>query len=129
MCLDTNGFRDGKNDGPVQDELLEVPNEADVVWKYDMFGKLGVRPHNVANCSVTCADKVLLVATSNGVGEDHISIPNPDAPSFIALDRATGKLLWQDNSPGKNILHGQWSSPAFAVLGGVPQAIFAGGDG
>ena len=30
---------------------------------------------------------------------------------------------------GGNILDGQWSSPAFAVLGGVPQAIFPGGDG
>jgi outer membrane protein assembly factor BamB len=28
-----------------------------------------------------------------------------------------------------NILHGQWSSPAYGVLGGVPQAIFGGGDG
>ncbi len=28
-----------------------------------------------------------------------------------------------------NILHGQWSSPTYAVLGGVPQVMFAGGDG
>ncbi len=26
-------------------------------------------------------------------------------------------------------MHGQWSSPAYAVLGGVPQVIFGGGDG
>ena len=38
------------------------------------------------------------------------------------IDRIGGKLVWADNSPGGNILHGQWSSPAFAVLGGVPQA-------
>jgi outer membrane protein assembly factor BamB len=37
--------------------------------------------------------------------------------------------LWTDNSPGKNILHGQWGSPAVGVLGGVPQVIFPGGDG
>jgi len=37
--------------------------------------------------------------------------------------------LWTDKSPGLNILHGQWSSPAYAVLGGVPQVIFGGGDG
>ena len=59
----------------------------------------------------------------------HINLPAPDAPSFIAMDKNTGKVLWTDNSPGTNILHGQWSSPAYAVLGGQPQVIFAGGDG
>ncbi|MEX1094435.1 MAG: PQQ-binding-like beta-propeller repeat protein, partial [Planctomycetales bacterium] len=58
-----------------------------------------------------------------------VRIPAPHAPSFIALDRRTGDLLWSDNSPGHYILHGQWSSPAFGVLGGAPQAIFASGDG
>jgi outer membrane protein assembly factor BamB len=38
-------------------------------------------------------------------------------------------VLWTDASPGLNILHGQWSSPTFGVLGGQPQVIFAGGDG
>src|SRR5262249_53921915 len=41
----------------------------------------------------------------------------------------SGKVIWSDNSPGKNILHGQWSSPAYGVLGGVPQVIFGAGDG
>jgi len=45
------------------------------------------------------------------------------------MDKRTGKVYWTDNSPGENILHGQWSSPAAGVLGGVPQVIFAGGDG
>ncbi len=67
--------------------------------------------------------------TSNGVDEAHINLPSPNAPSFIAIDKNTGKVLWTDNSPGPNVLHGQWSSPAFAVIGGVPQVIFAGGDG
>jgi outer membrane protein assembly factor BamB len=41
----------------------------------------------------------------------------------------TGELLWTDKSPGRNILHGQWSSPAAGQLGGVNQVIFGGGDG
>ena len=41
----------------------------------------------------------------------------------------SGKVLWADNTPGENVLHGQWSSPAYAVLGGVPQVIFGAGDG
>jgi len=72
---------------------------------------------------------ILFVNTSNGLDESHINLPRPDAPSFIALEKNTGELLWSDKSPGKNILHGQWSSPTVGILGGVPQVIFAGGDG
>ena len=129
VCLDTDGFRDGNNDGPFKGEPQEGEQEADIIWKYDIMGRLGVVPHNLSNCSVTCAGDVLLVNTANGVDQSHQIIPAPDAPSFIALDRDTGQLLWKDASPGKNILHGQWSSPAYGVIDGVPQAIFAGGDG
>ncbi len=37
--------------------------------------------------------------------------------------------MWQDNSPGEGILHGQWSSPALGLVDGVQQVFFAGGDG
>src|SRR4051812_47333532 len=47
----------------------------------------------------------------------------------MAMDKHTGKVLWTDNSPGKNIMHGQWSCPAVAVFDGVPQVLFPGGDG
>jgi outer membrane protein assembly factor BamB len=129
ICLDTEGFRDEENDGPFQAEEATEEIEADVVWQLDMMKELRVSQHNMCNCSVTSAGDVLLVTTSNGVDRSHERIPAPEAPSFLALDKTTGKLLWTDNSPGANILHGQWSSPAFAVLGGVQQAIFAGGDG
>jgi outer membrane protein assembly factor BamB len=103
--------------------------EADTVWKLDMMGELKVQQHNMCSCSVTSFGDILYVCTSNGVDESDAEVPAPEAPSFLALDKQTGKLLWSDNSPGANILHGQWSSPAAGVLGGVPQAIFAGGDG
>jgi outer membrane protein assembly factor BamB len=93
-----------------------------------MMRELGVVQRYMANCSITAAGNLLLVSTSNGRDVDN-KVPAPQAPSFIALNKQTGKLIWADNSPGENILDGQWSSPAFAVLGGVPQAIFAGGDG
>ena len=51
VALDTEGFADGKNDGPFQDERLKGPADADVVWKLDMMKELGVRPHNMANSS------------------------------------------------------------------------------
>lgn len=104
-------------------------HEADVVWSLDMMNELGVRQHNMATCAPTIWGDTLFVITSNGVDEAHLNVPAPDAPSFIALDKHTGEVLWTDNSPGKNILHGQWSCPAAAVLGGVPQVIFPGGDG
>ena len=45
------------------------------------------------------------------------------------MNKNTGKVIWTDSSPGANVLHGQWSSPAYAVLDGVPQVIFGAGDG
>jgi len=107
----------------------EDKQESDVVWVYDMMKELGISQHNMCSCSVTAAGNILFVNTSNGVDESHILLPSPTAPSFIAMDKHSGKVLWTDSSPGINILHGQWSSPAYDVLGGVPQVIFAGGDG
>ncbi|TWT47407.1 outer membrane protein assembly factor BamB family protein [Botrimarina hoheduenensis] len=133
-CLDTEGFYDDENDGPVKDETHTVAREADVIWIFDMMRELGVSQHNMCSCSVTAIGDILLVNTSNGLDESHINLPSPDAPSFIALHKKTGKLLWSDKSPGENILHGQWSSPACGELPGadgapVMQAIFGGGDG
>jgi len=128
VCLDTAGFRDGKNDGPVTDEPSHDAAEADVVWRFDMMKELGTRQRYMSCCSVTAAGDLLLAGTSNGTDQDD-RVTFPQAASFIALNKHTGALVWADNSPGGNILEGQWSSPAYGVLGGVPQAIFAGGDG
>lgn len=105
-------------------------HEADVIWVYNMMGPdMGISQHNMCSCSVTSYGDLLFVNTSNGLDESHINLPAPEAPSFICMDKNTGEVLWTDASPGRNILHGQWSSPTVAVLGGVPQALFAGGDG
>ncbi|MBD3676142.1 MAG: PQQ-binding-like beta-propeller repeat protein [Planctomycetaceae bacterium] len=128
-CLDTKGFYDGKNDGPYKAEPNENTDEADVIWLYDMMGEQGVSQHNMCSCSVTCQGDILFVNTSNGLDASHINLPAPNAPSFMAMNRDTGEVLWTDKSPGTNILHGQWSSPTFAEIAGVPQVIFGGGDG
>lgn len=128
-CLDTEGFLDGENDGPFKEEPNQNKDEADVVWKLDMMGKLGASPHNASSCSVTALGDTLFVCTSNGVDEAHKVIAQPRAPSFVAMNKNSGEILWSDNSPGSNIMHGQWSSPACGTLGGVDQVIFAGGDG
>jgi len=128
-CLDANGFFDGENDGPYRDEPNRNRDEADVVWIFDMMKQLGSVQHNMASCSVTALGDLVFAGTSNGVDESHESMPAPDAPSFIALDKKTGKLVWTDNSPGANVLHGQWASPACAVTDEAPQVIFPAGDG
>lgn len=129
-CLDTEGFRDGEDDGLVQPpEIVANPKEADVIWVYDMMTELGVSQRNMSASSVTVLGDLLFVNSGNGTGESGEELPAPDAPSFLCLDKNSGDLVWADNSPGKNILHGQWSSPAVGVIDGVAQAIFAGGDG
>jgi outer membrane protein assembly factor BamB len=111
------------------EEKETAETEADVIWLVDMMKDLGVSQHNMCSCSVTVVGNVLFVITGNGVDESHITIPEERAPSFICLDKNSGKLLWRDNSPGANVLHGQWSSPAYGELGGVAQVIMGGGDG
>ncbi len=108
---------------------IDDKDEADVIWRLNMMLDLGVSQHNMCSCSVTAAGDTLFVNTSNGVDEGHVNLPAPAAPSFVALDKNTGKVLWSDNTPGENVLHGQWSSPAYANLGGVNQVIFGAGDG
>lgn len=127
-CLDTEGFHDGENNGPFKSEDNENKDEADVIWSLDMMKELGISQHNMCSCSITATGDILWVCTSNGVDEGHINLPAPQAPSFIAVNKNTGKVIWTDDSPGLNILHGQWSSPAYGVLGGKPQVMFAGGD-
>ncbi|WP_218933246.1 outer membrane protein assembly factor BamB family protein [Roseimaritima multifibrata] len=105
-------------------------DEADVIWVLDMMAApLGVSQHNMAACSVTTYGDLLFVNTSNGIDETHINLPAPSAPSFICVDKNTGEVLWTNGLPGQNILHGQWSSPSVAEINGVPQVLFAGGDG
>lgn len=127
VCLDTNGFADG-NQG-ITTEEFQTPTDADFIWELDMMKDLGVFPHNMAACSPLLVGDILFVVTANGVDEGHINIPAPEAPSFIAIDKTTGKLLWKRNDPGRNIMHGQWANAAYAVIGGKPQVIFPGGDG
>lgn len=129
VCLDTQGFLDGENDGKFKDEDSEEKNEADVIWKFDMMKELKVSPHNVSLCSPTAVGDMILVNTGAGVTSDHVKLGSPEAPSFLALNRKTGKVVWTSDLPSKNVMHGQWSSPSYGIIDGVPQAIFAGGDG
>jgi outer membrane protein assembly factor BamB len=127
VCATTEGL--GKGNEGEQDEKYKGPQKADFVWRYDMMKELNVFPHNLSACSPLLVGDVLFVVTANGVDENHINIPAPEAPSFIALNKKTGQLLWKSSDPGRRIMHGQWSNPVYAEIAGKPQVIFPGGDG
>jgi outer membrane protein assembly factor BamB len=129
LCLDIQGFRDKENDGPVTDEKFVGQADADVIWGFDMLEEVGSYPHNLSNSSPVVFGELIYVSTSNGQDESHVNIPSPRAPSIIALNKNTGKLVWEDNSVENRILHGQWSTPAVGRLGGVLQVVSAQGDG
>jgi hypothetical protein len=129
MAVDVNGFRDGKNDGLVKDEKNTKETDVDIIWRYDMMDELGVLQHNMANASPVIYGDLIFVNTSNGQDESHVNIPSPKAPAIIAVNKKTGKLVWEDNSVGEKILHGQWSSPSVGKVGETVQVAVGQGDG
>src|SRR5262245_30088208 len=44
-CIDTEGFYDGENDGPYQEEKFTSTDEADVIWDFDMMKEMGISQH------------------------------------------------------------------------------------
>ncbi len=140
VCLDLDGQANG-NEGPFEDEAQYVagpgkpkakigPKDADIIWRYDMMDELGVFPHNASNCSVLMLGDTLYVCTSNGQDWTHSNVPSPNAPSLIAVDKRTGKLLGEDDARiGTRLFHGMWSSPSAGQVNGKWQVYFGGGDG
>jgi outer membrane protein assembly factor BamB len=128
IAADLKGFSDGNN-GPYKEEKFTGPKDADYLWKFDMMEEVGSSPHNMSNSSPVSFGDLIYVSTSNGQDESHVNVPSPKAPAIIALDKKTGKLVWEDNSVGDRILHGQWSSAAVGSIGGVDQVVIGQGDG
>jgi outer membrane protein assembly factor BamB len=114
VCLDTHGDGNGG---------------AKVLWKFDMMEEVGSQPHNMSNSSPVTYGDLIFISTANGQDESHVHIPSPRAPSIIAVSKTTHKLVWEDNSVGEKILHGQWASPTVARIGDVVQVIHPQGDG
>jgi outer membrane protein assembly factor BamB len=127
MCLNAAGLTGNANEG-LQDEQYAGPEKADVVWRTDLMEELGVFPHNLATSSPLVYENLVLLVTGNGVDAAHLNLPAPTAPSFTALEKATGAIVW-DFTVQDRVLHGQWSSPALGIINGKPLAVFPGGDG
>jgi outer membrane protein assembly factor BamB len=129
VALDTEGFLDKENDGPFTTETDKTEIDADFIWTYDLMEELDVFPHNLAATSPLIVGDLLFTISGNGVDEGHVNIPSPQAPSFLAINKNTGKLVWENGAPGDEILHGQWSNPTYGVVNGKPQVYFPGGNG
>ena len=121
------------------DRVFYVSNRGELVcravedgrelWSIDMRATLGVAPNQASSSSPLVVDGRVFVVTGHAADHKTGKVKNPAAPSFLAAEAATGKILWQDSSPGARILTGQWGSPGYGVVGGVAQVAFPGGDG
>lgn len=127
VCADVNGLANG-NQG-IQTEKYKNPTDADIIWEYDLIKNQDVFPHNMSAGSPLVVGDLIYSVTANGVDENHINLPSPLAPSFIAINKKDGTLAWKSNIPGKNIMHGQWSNPVYGEFDGVKTIVFPGGDG
>jgi outer membrane protein assembly factor BamB len=104
-----------------------------ILWSLDMIKTLGVHPGGrtggFPNGSPLLLGELVVVGTSHGIDLETGHVKNAQAPSLIAVNKTSGKLVWQDASGGNDILDGQWSSPAAAKIDGRWQVIHGFGDG
>jgi outer membrane protein assembly factor BamB len=112
-------------------QVVCASTEGKVLWTRDLMKDYKVYPHYVAFGSPLVAGDLVYVVTGNGRGggESDRPVPEPKAPSFVAVNKNDGAVVWQDNSPGESIMEGTWASPAYAQVNGRVQVIFPGGDG
>ena len=81
MAVDLDGFRDGKNDGPVKDEKLTREVDVDILWRYDMMEELGVMQHNMANSSPVVVREPDLRQHLERPGREPRQRPRPESPA------------------------------------------------
>jgi outer membrane protein assembly factor BamB len=118
-------------------ELLKRgTGEPKLLWSVDMRKEYGVSPQlpwcpACAGLAASVAEYKdwLYIVTANGRDTGTNEIPAANAPSLLCLEKATGKLVWKENSPGKNILEYQMSTPLVMEVKGRAQVIVGQGDG
>ena len=121
VCLDIADVRKGKGE----------PRE---IWKRDLRKDLGVyRAKSIFDCrlcSVATHGDFLYVTTGNGINNwDGDCKVNAKAPSLVCFDKNTGKIVWQDHSPGDKIIHSQFASPTIITTDDKTQIVAPQGDG
>jgi HEAT repeat protein/outer membrane protein assembly factor BamB len=128
-CLRVPSRTPGQKGTPSTQRTTTGQQAADMIWELDLGMELGVYPHEAPNCSVVGVGDLLMLCTGNGADSTHTGIPAPHAPSFVGVDKRTGRVVWQVVGPSPRVLHGQWSSPSVARVGDRTLAFLGGGDG
>ena len=143
LCLDVRGLANG-NGGSFQDEAKYMAGprkkpieltagDADILWRRSLWEKdhgVGIVPHDAIGSSPLVHGDLLYATTSNSVDNSHVHVPHPDAPSLIALDRHTGRLVATDNEKiGHRLWHGLWCSPNKGEVNGKTLIFFGAADG
>jgi outer membrane protein assembly factor BamB len=171
LCLDMNGQNDG-NQGPFQDEAqyfssgrrcirsdvaengsrkLEFtsgkpavisPQDADILWRFDMVGEVNCFPFNALDASVLVRGDRVYAATcsiQSTTSDGSIVRIKPweeknkmkyDSPSLVVLDKNTGKLLARERQNiFKGTFHGAYSSPSLGKVNGEDLLVYGGGNG
>jgi outer membrane protein assembly factor BamB len=143
LCLDMNGMADG-NDGPFVDEAAYMRGDAppegyevneqcgDIIWRFSVSENLGIYPHDAYACSPLIFGDLVFVNSGLSLYQ-HRRCETPDAPSLLALDKNTGKLVATDDEKmagpqGDRLAHGNWSNPAIGFVNARPQLLFGGPD-
>ena len=131
VCVDAEGFRDGKNDGPFQEESDTSESAADFIWKIDLIENLGIKPRMAGDIGylqpspVIAGDRVFLV-TGNGSDNWRQGTLAPEAPSFLAVNLHNGEVIWQSSLPGDGI---HWMQGGTPIPIDEQLILFPGGDG
>ena len=106
------------------------------VWKLDLVKELKVTPRPLMFTAAPTSSArrprtrtILYVPTGNGI-RSRRTVPVPRSPGLlVCLRKDTGKVVWSDNSPGKNMLYGHSASPLVVEVGGRAQVIHPQADG
>jgi len=90
--------------------VCRAVQDGKLVWILDMKKDLGVQPFQASAGSPLVVGDLVFVGTGNSLDAKTSKVKNPQAPSFVAVERKSGKLAWKDNSPGNKIVWGSWGS-------------------
>lgn len=122
ICFDTTPLRRGIGDPKT-------------MWALDMVETLKVHPQGLmipwadTLGSPTVYEDFLYISTGNARSHETGHVPAPEAPSLICIHKDNGKVIWKDNSPGKNLLYGVSASPLVIKTPGRVQVIHPQADG
>ena len=109
-------------------QLRSLNTQGDIVWQLDMPA-LGVFPHEACNSDVLPVGDLLMVSTSNGQNEGHTRVPSPRAPSLIAVDKRSGKVVWRAIGAGEKRIARPVVQPCGGQCPWAHPVLFGGGDG